>query len=141
MYERFPQMSSAQSNEGCRHYSFRCRSLRPPVVSNDPDLLLGVTTESKLRRSKQPIHDQQIAMGSVIDDFGLAIRTDDEQRRHLALNDARGEFDIDLAPIVVGIDRPPRGIIALEGVAIASLRRVGKNWGWRNGLGTRRPIL
>src|SRR6185312_4490554 len=140
MYEQFPQVSSAQSN-GCRHYSFRYRSSRPPVASNDPDLLLGVTTESKLRRGKQPIDDQQITIGSVIDDFGLAIRTDDEQRRHLALNDAKGEFDVDLAPIVVGIDRPPRRIIALESVAIAPLRRLGKNWRWRNGLGTRRPIL
>jgi hypothetical protein len=39
-------------------------------------------------------------MGSVVDDFGLAIGADDEKRRHLALHDARGEFDIDLAAVI-----------------------------------------
>src|SRR5439155_5276238 len=100
--EQFPPMPSGRSNEGCRHCLFRCWSLRPPVASNDPNPLLGVATKSKLRRGKQPIDDQHVTMGSVIDDFGLAVRTDDEQRRHLALNDARREFDIDLAAVVIG---------------------------------------
>ncbi len=67
---------------------FGYQSRRPPVASDDPDLLLRVATKSQLGRGKQPIDDQHVTIGSVVDDFGLAVRTDDKQRRHLSLNDA-----------------------------------------------------
>src|SRR5467141_2586806 len=91
---------------------FGADHLLPPVASNDPNPLLGVTAKSKFRRGKQSIDNQHVTIGAVIDDFGLTIRADDEQRRHLALNNARREFDIDLAAIVIGADWPPGRIVA-----------------------------
>ena len=83
-----PQHSSARQNQDHRRQSFAYQSRRPPVASDDSDLLLRVATKSQLGRGKQPIDDQHVTIGSVVDDLGIAVRTDDKQRRHFSLNDA-----------------------------------------------------
>ena len=62
--------------------------------------MLGVAAKPQLGRGEQPIDDEHVAVDAVVDDLGLAVRADDEERRHLALHDAAREFDIDLAAVV-----------------------------------------
>src|SRR6266851_8522241 len=81
---------------------------RPPsVVSDNSHLLLLLSAKAQLSRGEQTVDDQYIFVGAVVDELGLAVLADDEQRRHFALSDAGRELDIDLAAIVVSIDRSP----------------------------------
>src|SRR5690349_7867536 len=86
------------------HDHSRSSQRGPSVGSDDPDFLLVFAAKSKLGGREQPVDDQQVAIGTVIDDLRLAVRPNHEQRRQLALDDAGGEFDIDLAAVVKDID-------------------------------------
>src|ERR1700732_3058031 len=95
---------------------------RPPsVVSDNSHLLLLLSAKAQLSRAEQTVDDQYIFVGAIVDEFGLAILADDEQRRHFALTDPGRELDVGLAAVIVGIDRPPRRAIALDDVAVAAL--------------------
>ena len=98
-----------------------CPSRSPPVVSDNSHLLLLLSAEAQLSRGEQTVDDQYIFVGAIVDEFGLAILADDEQRRHFSLGNAGRELDIDLAAIIVGIDRTPRRAVALDDVAVAAL--------------------
>jgi hypothetical protein len=84
-------------------------------VSDNPYLLLLLSAEAQLSRGEQTVDDQYIFVGAIVDEFGLALLADDEQRRQFALPDPGRELDIDLAAIIVGTDRTPRRAVALEG--------------------------
>jgi len=60
-----------------------------------------LTAEPEFGGRKQPIDDQHIAVGAIVDEFCLAVWADDKERRHFALHDAEREFDVDLAAIVI----------------------------------------
>src|ERR1700751_1745389 len=95
-----------------------CHSRWPPVISDDPHLLLFLAAETQFGRGEQTVGDQDIPVDSIVDELGLAVLADHEQRRHLALSDPRREFDVDLAAIVIGVDRPPRRVITLNDIAV-----------------------
>ena len=107
-----------------------CPSRSPPVVSDNSDLLLLLSAEAQLGRGEQTVDDQYIFVGAIVDEFGLAILADDEQRRHFALGNAGRELDIDLAAIIVGIDRTPWRAVALDDVTVAALIHFRNDWGW-----------
>ena len=98
-----------------------CPSRSPPVVSDNSNLLLLLSAEPQLSRGEQTVDDQYIFVGAIVDELGLAVLADDEQRRHFSLGDAGRELDIDLAAIIVGIDRTPRRAVALDDVTVAAL--------------------
>ena len=85
-----------------------------------------LATEPQLRGRKEPVDNQDVAVGAVVHDLGLTVVANDEERRHLALSDALRELDIDLASIVVSGQRPPGRSVALDGIAETTLRRVGQ---------------
>ena len=90
-------------------------------MSDNSHLLLLLSAKAQLSRGEQTVDDQYIFVGAIVDEFGLAILADDEQRRHFSLGNAGRELDIDLAAIIVGIDRTPRRAVALDDVAVAAL--------------------
>ena len=96
--------------------------------ADDPDDLLALAAQPQFGRGKQAIDDQDVLVCTGVDELRLAVRADDEERRHLPLHDAGRELYIDLAPIVVGIDRPPGWPVALDGVAVPALGNLGENW-------------
>jgi hypothetical protein len=103
--------------------------------ANDPDrLLLLAATKTQLSRSEQPIDDQDVLVNTAVDDLGLALGTDDEDRRHLALHDAARENDIDTAAIVEDGNRPPWRRISGQAVAIVARRLDRDDGRCRNGL-------
>src|SRR2546429_9203391 len=106
-------------DRGCR--LAHCPSRSPSVVSDNPHLLLLLSAKAQLSRGEQTVDNQYIFVGAIVDELGLAVLVDDEQRRHFALSDAGRELDIDLAAIIVGIDRTPRRAVALDDVTVAAL--------------------
>src|SRR3546814_8238126 len=97
-----------------RHCS-ECRSSRwPPIGSDDAHSLLVFAAQPQLGGAEQPVDDQDVLVDAGVDEFGLAGRADDEQRRHLALDDAAREFDIDPSAVVIDGDRPPCRAIRSE---------------------------
>ena len=91
-----------------------CPSRSTPVVSDNSHLLLLLSAKAQFSRGEQTVDDQYIFVGAIVDEFGLAILADDEQRRHFSLGNAGRELDIDLAAIIIGIDRPPRRAVVLN---------------------------
>src|ERR1700728_2823612 len=85
-----------------------CLSRLSPVFSYNSHLLLLLSAEAQLSRSEQTVDNQYIFVGAIVDEFWVAILADDEQRRHFSLGNAGRELNIDLAAIIVGIDRTPR---------------------------------
>ncbi len=67
-------------------------------------------------------------MDPAVGDLRFAIGADDEERRHLALNDPARELDIDAAPVVVDRERPPRRRVAREAVAIVPCLSGWDHW-------------
>jgi len=86
-----------------------------------------LTTEPEFCGCKKPIYDQHIAVGAIVDELGLAVGADDEERRHLALDNALRKFDIDLAAIVIRGKRPPGWAVPFDRVTKDTLGRIGKN--------------
>src|SRR5712672_2772278 len=103
-------------DRGCR--LAHCPSRSPPVVSDNSDLLLLLSAEAQLGGGEQTVDDQYIPVGAIVDELGLAVLADDEQRRHFALADPGRELDVDLAAVVIGIQRPPWRAVALDGVPV-----------------------
>ena len=108
----------------------RCLSSLSPVFSYNSHLLLLLSAEAQLSRSEQTVDNQYIFVGAIVDEFGLAILADDEQRRHFALGNAGRELDIDLAAIIVGIDWTPRRAVALDDVTLAALIHFRNDRSW-----------
>ena len=102
-------------------------------MSDNPHLLLLLAAKAQLSRGEQTVDDQYIFVGAIVDEFGLAILADDEQRRHFVLSDAGRELDIDLAAIIVGIDWAPWRAVAVDDVAVATLIHFRDDWGWWQG--------
>ena len=74
--------------------------------------------EPQLGRGEEPVDDHVIATDAVVHEFGgIALRADDEQRRHLALADAARELDEDLPAVVIGAQGPPRRAVAFDRIA------------------------
>src|SRR5712664_2072553 len=115
-------------DRGCR--LAHCPSRSPPIVSDNSDLLLLLSAEAQLGRGEQTIDDQYIPVGAIVDELGFTVLTDDEQRRHFSLGNAGRELDIDLAAIIVGIDRTPRWAIALDDVTVAALIHFRNDRSW-----------
>src|SRR5260221_14718811 len=107
-----------------------CPSRSPPIVSDNSDFLVLLSAKAQLSRGEQTVDDQYIFVGAIVDEFGLAILADDEQRRHFSLGNAGRELDIDLAAIIVGIDRTPRRAVALDDVTVAALIHFRNDWSW-----------
>src|SRR3984893_12132459 len=120
-------------DRGCR--LAHCPSRSPPVVSDNSDLLLLLSAETQLGRGEQTIDDEYVFVGAIVDELGLAILADDEQRRHFSLGNAGRELDIDLAAIIVGIDWTPWRAVALDDVTVAALIRFRDDWCWWHSLG------
>jgi hypothetical protein len=81
---------------------------RPSIGADDADAAFAVlVAEPQFGCTKQAVDDVVVAADAVVDQLGAAGRTDDEERRHLALADAGRELDIDLLPIVEGAQWPP----------------------------------
>src|SRR6516162_1594680 len=112
-----------------------CHSRWPPVISDDPYLLLFLAAEPQFGRGEQTIGNQDIPVDAIIDELGFTVLTDDEQRRHFALGDPGRELDIDFAAVVIRIDRTPGRIIALNHVAVAALTHLGDERCERQSLG------
>jgi hypothetical protein len=96
----------------------------PPLGALDPDHLLALAAQPQFGRAEQAIDDVIRSAVAMIDELVLAGGTDHEQRRQLALGDARGELDVDLLPVVEGGNRPPR--IALIANPISGKRSVSQ---------------
>src|SRR5579883_1795938 len=90
--------------------------------------------EAKLRGAEEAIDDQDVLKNAAVGDLELAFRADDEERRHLALDDAARKLDIDPTSIVVDGCRPPRRIVAAQGIAVVARRSGGNDWRRRNGM-------
>src|SRR3546814_14963081 len=58
----------------------------------------------------------EAAADTIVGKFGLACRTDDEERRSLPDRDARWKLDKRLPPVVEGAERPPCRLIAADNV-------------------------
>src|ERR1700733_4204728 len=108
----------------------RCLSRLSPVFSYNSHLLLLLSAEAQLSRREQTVDNQYIFVGAIVDDFGLGILVDDEQRRHFSLGKAGRELNIDLAAIIVGIDRTPPMAVAFDDVTVAALIHFWNDRSW-----------
>ena len=72
-------------------------------MSDNSHLLLLLSAKAQLSRGEQTVDDQYIFVGAIVDEFGLAILADNEQRRHFSLGNAGRELNIDLAAIIVAL--------------------------------------
>src|SRR6516165_877197 len=91
-----------------------CHSRWPPVISDDPHLLLFLAAEPQLGSREQAVGNQDIPVDAIIDELRLAVRADDGR-----------ELDIDRAAVIVRIDRSPGRLVALDDVAVAALTHLG----------------
>src|ERR1700745_3221476 len=114
-------------DRGCRLARRPSRS--PPVGSDNSDLLLLFSAETQLGRSEQTVGNPDIPVDAIVDKLGATVLADDEQRRHFALTNAGRELYIDFAAVVIRIDRAPGWIIALDDVAVATLRHLRDDGG------------
>ena len=85
---------------------------------------LFVVAEPQLGGGKQAVDDHVVLADAVVDELGVAARTDDEERRHLALADAARELDVDLGAVIEGAQRPPGRRVAFDLVAEVERRDV-----------------
>src|SRR5579872_4829052 len=107
-----------------------CPSRSPPVGSDNSDLLLLLSAKTQFGRGEQTVDNQDIFVSAIVDELGLAVLADDKQRRHFSLGNAGRELDIDLAAVIVGIDRTPRRAVALDDVTVAALIYFGNDRSW-----------
>ena len=86
--------------------------------------------EPQLRGGEQAVDDHVVAAHPVVRELrGLTLRTDNEQRRQLALGDPAGKLDVDLAVIVKGPRRSSGRIVALDRISgSAAPRESGFDW-------------
>ena len=98
-----------------------------PSLPSRYRLALMLTAEPELCGRKQPIHDQHIAVRAIVHELGLTVGTDDEERRHLALDNPLREFNIDFAAIIIRGKRPPGWAVPFDRVTKNALGRIGKN--------------
>jgi hypothetical protein len=98
---------------------------RPTVGAHNAHALLAIlVAQPEFGGGKETIDDVVVLTGAVVDQFGVAGRSDDEQRRHLALPDPRRKLDIDLVAIVEGAQRPPRRAVAFDRIAEVEFRDI-----------------
>ncbi len=93
------------------------------IGAHDAHALLPVA-EAQLGGGEEPVDDHEVLPDAVVDELPLALRPDDEERRHLALADAARELDEDLPPVVEGAQRSPGRAVALDLVAEAQPREI-----------------
>src|SRR6266403_1691458 len=79
----------------------------------------NVRRETQFRRGEQPIDNVGRAFDAVIDELNLAGRSDDKERRGLALSYAGWELDVDLVPVIKRLNRPPGRRISADTVTEA----------------------
>src|SRR3981189_417276 len=115
-------------DQGSRLADFPSRP--PSVVSDNSHLLLLLPAEAEFSCGEQTVDNQYIPVGAIVDELGLAVLADDEQRRHFSLGNAGRELNIDLAAIIVGIDRTPRRAVALDDVTVAALIHFRNDRSW-----------
>src|SRR3546814_10652156 len=72
--------------------------------------------EPELGHIEDAIDHVEAAADTIVGKFGLACRTDDEERRSLPDRDARWKLDKRLPPVVEGAERPPCRLIAADNV-------------------------
>src|SRR5579885_821000 len=90
--------------------------------------------EAKLGGAEEAIDDQDVLVDAAVGDLELAFRADDEERRHLALDDPARKLDIDPTSVVVDGDWPPRRIVAAQRIAVVARGDGGNDRRRRNGL-------
>ena len=96
----------------------------PPIGTDDPNgLLMTAAAQAEFRRGEELVNDQHVIEDARVDDLGLTVRANHKDRRHLALNDAPRELDIDMPAVVIDRERPPGWIAAAEAIAIVARRR------------------
>src|SRR6516162_2183240 len=115
-----------------------CRSRSPPVASDNSHLLLLIFAEAQLGRGEQTVDNQYIPVSAIVDKLGLTILADDEERRHFALTDPGRELDVDLAAIIVGVDRSPWRVVAFDHIAVTALINFRDHRRWRQSVGAAR---
>lgn len=64
------------------------KSLWPSIRADDPGDLLALAAQSQFGRSEQTVDDPDFAVDPGVDELRLAVRADDQERRHLTLHDA-----------------------------------------------------
>src|SRR5712692_1386360 len=77
--------------------------------------------QAKLGDSEHAIHDVIGAADTIVHQVWTTVAARHEQRRRLALRQAGGHLDIDLAPVIEGTQRPPGRIVALDAVTEVEL--------------------
>ena len=100
-----------------------------------------VSAQAQFGRTEQAIHDVVRRTESVVHQLPIALRADHEQRRQLALRDARRELDVDLLAIVESAQRLPRRIAATDRIAKADLLQRQASIDRRGGAGRLRLAL
>src|SRR5690606_981828 len=93
-----------------------CRSRSPPHPAcrnaGDAHDLLFFSAEAQFGGTEQPV-DNIVAPGdAVINERGLAVLAEYEQRGHLALRNRRRKLDPGLVSVVKCAQRPPVGLVA-----------------------------
>ena len=73
--------------------------------------------ETQFGGGEQTVDDDIVPADAVIDELAFAFRSDDEERRHLALTDAARELDEDLSSVIEGATRAPGRPVAFDAVA------------------------
>src|SRR5690606_6339665 len=112
--------------------SLRILSWRTAVISDAPFEVgaqdahdrLALLAETQLRGRKQPVDDIIIAAHAVIDEFGLAVARQHEERRGLALRDRLRELDEHLLAIIESANGPPVRVVALDVIAELQMVRI-----------------
>ena len=92
-----------------------------------------IAAKAKLGRSEQAIDDVVVLADALVDKLAVALRSDNEERRRLALGEAARHFDIDFGAVIEGRERPPRRIVAGDLVSESELRNVDANVDRRGG--------
>ncbi len=88
-----------------------------PIGTGNAHDLLRILPETQLGGRKEPVDDVIAAVDPVVDELVLAVRSDDEERRRLALVEPSWELDVDLVGVVEDAHRPPGRRVAADGIA------------------------
>src|SRR5690606_29833822 len=89
---------------------------RPMLEPRDPHDLLRLRAEAKLGRSEETIDHVVSSAHAVIDELGLALGSEQEQRGCFAPRNPGSELDIGLPPVVERAQRTPCRRVARDSI-------------------------
>src|SRR3546814_20765 len=114
---------------------------RHAIGALDPHHVAAIAAQPQFGRAEQAIHDVVRRAETIIHQLPVALHADDEQRRQLALGNARRKLDIDLLAVIEGTQRLPRRVAARYRVTEADLLQRQAGIDWRGGAGRLRLAL